>query len=285
MEEGEHTVGATAGEGITLRQYLLGLLPTERHQPLEERILTDGEFYENLTIAENELIDQYLSSELTDAERLCFETHFLLAPERQRKLRFARSLRRYIVAESARTPELYEEEAAEPAEKEPDAIRPASSRWDYFKLMLARRPVMAFSMAAVMLLFVAAIAIVVVNRRPEARHEPGNVFAVTLTPGLVREGGQVTRVSIPNGTDTVRLQLSVPNAEYQSYSVSLATSERADVWRADGLKTATGAGENLLPVDIPAGVLGRDDYILRVRGKRTDGASEDVSRYTFRVAR
>jgi hypothetical protein len=278
-------VGATAEEEITLRQYLLGLLPTERHQPLEERILTDGEFYENLTIAENELIDQYLSSELADAERLGFETHFLLAPERRRKLRFARSLRRYIVAESAKAPGLYEEEAAEPAEKELDASRPAASSWDAFKLLFARRPVMAFSMVAAMLLFVAVITFVVVNRRPESRHEPGNVFAVNLTPGLVREGGQVTRVSIPNGTDTVRLQLSVPNAEYQSYSVSLATSERADVWHADGLKPTTSAGENLLPVDIPAGVLERDDYILRVRGNRTGGGSEDVSRYTFRVAR
>lgn len=276
-------MGPIAEEEVILKQYLLGLLTTEQQTPLEERLLTDVAFCENISVAEDELIDQYLSSDLTDAERESFERHFLLAPERQRKLRFARTLRRYVGAEAALAADLLDAEAARAAEKAPDSVPPAPGKLDSFKLLLTRRTGLAFSLSAALLLCVAAITWFAVSHRTGSPHEPRNIYAVTLTPGLVRESGQTTRVAIPTGADTVQLRLAVPTADYQSYSVSLSTAGRTDVWMADELKPTTGAGENLILVDIPARVLSRDDYVVRLRGRRADGGSEDVSRYTFRV--
>jgi CHAT domain-containing protein/Tfp pilus assembly protein PilF len=84
-----------------LKSYLLGELSEEdERRPLEERLLTDEDFFEELLITEDELIDDYLKNALTDEEKRRFEDHFLLTAERQQKLRFAKALKRYVSAET-----------------------------------------------------------------------------------------------------------------------------------------------------------------------------------------
>lgn len=89
-----------------MRLYLLGLLePGERAGQFEERILTEEDYYEELLIAEDEVIDLYLAGRLPRAEREGFERHFLSTPERRQKLRFARALRGYVADHPAPEPE------------------------------------------------------------------------------------------------------------------------------------------------------------------------------------
>jgi len=52
-------------------------------------------------ISEDELIDQYLKDQLTPAESEAFENHFLRAPERQQKLRFAKALKKLVAEQSS----------------------------------------------------------------------------------------------------------------------------------------------------------------------------------------
>jgi hypothetical protein len=80
-----------------IRQYLLGTLTPDLQQKLEERLLTETQFLEQLEIEEDELIDEYLADELSRDDREKFERHFLTTPERQQHLRFAVALRRYVV--------------------------------------------------------------------------------------------------------------------------------------------------------------------------------------------
>jgi CHAT domain-containing protein/Tfp pilus assembly protein PilF len=85
-----------------IRAYLLGVLGSEsQRQKVEERLLTNEDFFQELEIAEDELIDQYVSDTLTSSERQNFESHFLLSTEHQRKLGFARALRKYVVIAAA----------------------------------------------------------------------------------------------------------------------------------------------------------------------------------------
>jgi CHAT domain-containing protein/Tfp pilus assembly protein PilF len=85
-----------------LRQYLLGELSSEeQQQQLEKRLLTDDSVFEELLIAEDDLIDSYLSGELIGEEKERFENHFLATEERRRKLQFSKTLRKYVAAESA----------------------------------------------------------------------------------------------------------------------------------------------------------------------------------------
>jgi hypothetical protein len=262
---------SNAEEGV-IRQYLLGLLPPDRLPQLEERLLSDSVLYEELLMAEDKLIDQYLTNELSEAERKSFETRFLLRPERQQKIRFALTLKKYVATV---------ERSKLAAAKTSEDPRPTPVKFFSF----LRNPILAFSLvAAVLLLVFGSSWVFVRSRRPleQPQLESRNVVAVVLTPGLIREGGEIKRISIPPGTETVQLRLQLSAVNYQSYRVVLLRSEGAEVWSRENLKPDK-AGEKFLRVDLPAKTLRRDDYQIKVSGWLGDGNYEDMSRYPFRV--
>jgi CHAT domain-containing protein/Tfp pilus assembly protein PilF len=81
----------------SLRSYLLGeSIEDDELRLIEERLLTDDLFFQELQITEEDLIDDYVNKKLNDDERNFFERHFLITPERQQKLRFALALQKRI---------------------------------------------------------------------------------------------------------------------------------------------------------------------------------------------
>lgn len=87
----------------TIRQYLLRELDDEHQQRIEKRLITEEDLFEELDIVEDELIDDYLAEKLSDDERKRFERGFLVTPDRNQKLRFARALRRHISTATPQT--------------------------------------------------------------------------------------------------------------------------------------------------------------------------------------
>src|SRR5713101_4947943 len=84
-----------------LRQYLLGApLEEAQQQSIEERLLTDDDFCEEIDIAEDELIEQYLGNELSASERVRFEEDFLNTIERRQKFSVARTVNRYAATKT-----------------------------------------------------------------------------------------------------------------------------------------------------------------------------------------
>ncbi|HEX9959501.1 MAG TPA: tetratricopeptide repeat protein, partial [Pyrinomonadaceae bacterium] len=83
-------------ERETLRKYLLGdLTDKEEMLRIEKKSLLDDDFDERLSIAEDELVDEYLDGSLPEPERRRFLKFFLISPERKEKLRLIRNLRKY----------------------------------------------------------------------------------------------------------------------------------------------------------------------------------------------
>src|SRR5882724_10970517 len=89
---------------ISMKRYLLGELAESEQQELEERLMTSNEYFEELLVAEDELVDEYLRGTLSPREQEKFNDHFLCTPERREKLKFSRSLQRYVSANAARPP-------------------------------------------------------------------------------------------------------------------------------------------------------------------------------------
>ncbi len=85
-----------------MKQYLLGKLSPENLIALEEKLLRDVDFYEQVLIAEDDLVDDYLADHLSGPERERFESYFSISPERRQKVRFGKALRRYILAEGVK---------------------------------------------------------------------------------------------------------------------------------------------------------------------------------------
>jgi hypothetical protein len=99
-------------EQKSIRKYLLANLDDKvKMRRIEEKILLDDDFLEELSIAEDELIDEYLDGTLTEAEREQFLRFFLLSPDNKEKLRLTQNLRKY----AAKQPDVYEDK--QPSEK------------------------------------------------------------------------------------------------------------------------------------------------------------------------
>src|SRR5947199_7869559 len=61
-------------------------------------VLTGDQFYEEVQIMEDELVDEYVNAELNADERRLFEKNFLADPESRNKLRLGRALDRHLLA-------------------------------------------------------------------------------------------------------------------------------------------------------------------------------------------
>lgn len=84
-------------ENAKIRKYLLGNIQVEdERRKIEERLMLEDDFFEELSIQEDELIQDYVDNQLSADERRRFEKHFFISEERRDNIKFARALRRYI---------------------------------------------------------------------------------------------------------------------------------------------------------------------------------------------
>src|SRR5205807_8514363 len=87
-----------------IKKYLLGQLAGADLEEIERRVLTDDDFHEEVQIMEDELVDEYVNSELSADERRLFEKNFLADPESRKKLRLGRALDRHLSDQSLKFP-------------------------------------------------------------------------------------------------------------------------------------------------------------------------------------
>jgi hypothetical protein len=70
---------------------LLGLLPDEEAQRLDEASIADDEFVSHLRVVEHDLVDAYVSGTLAGEQLERFESHYLASPRRRENVLFATS--------------------------------------------------------------------------------------------------------------------------------------------------------------------------------------------------
>lgn len=85
-------------------KYLLGELSDEEGRQLEEQYFADDDLHEQLRAVEIDLIDRYVSDELSRHEREKFEKQFLSAPGRVQDVMFSKSLKAYLSMPRAAEP-------------------------------------------------------------------------------------------------------------------------------------------------------------------------------------
>lgn len=275
-----------------LRLYLLGLLPPERQTPLEERLFTDADFYEELLITEDELVDEYLAGGLTARERGLLEARLAEAPERGRQLRFAGALRRYVAARAESPAGAGAESSAGEGVESSGAgetaggaarpfVRPEPGA-GFFGWLRLRRP--ALALAAALLLISAVTWVAVRSWRPR---EPRAVFAAQLTPGgVTRAGGDVQQLVVPAGTGELRLELRLAARDHEVYRAALLDAEGATIHTADRLAPQVSAdGAPVVVLNVPAQDAPPGDYQLRLTGLNASAPPEPAATYRFRLAR
>jgi hypothetical protein len=262
-----------------MKQYLLGKLPPESLTPLEERLLSNGDFYEQLLITEDDLVDDYLADRLSGPERERFEAHFMISPERRQKVRFGKALRRYILAEGVRTsaPELSQGSSA--------VDKHLRSKRSFVFWPFKLSPVLALSFMITVCLVLFAVSWKVFRGpsfRATVEKQSQKPTIIALVSGSTRSEGVTPRVSIPPGVDSVQLQLELKRNDYQTYRAELL-SDASVLATSEPMKPEGNGGRSVIHLALPAHVLKPGDYQVRLSGISDSGGVEVVDRYPFRV--
>src|SRR4051794_21549435 len=79
-----------------LVQYLLGLLPSEDAERLDEASIADDDVSARLRAAEDDLVDAYVRGTLLGETRTRFESHYLSSPRRRERVAAARTFVRTV---------------------------------------------------------------------------------------------------------------------------------------------------------------------------------------------
>jgi CHAT domain-containing protein/Tfp pilus assembly protein PilF len=83
-------------EQSKFRKYILGNVSEAERAAIDERLLTDDEYFEEFSMTEENFIQDYIDGNLDKPERERFESCFLNSEENRQKVKFAAALRRYV---------------------------------------------------------------------------------------------------------------------------------------------------------------------------------------------
>src|SRR5947207_3279167 len=90
--KGRHMSQKLAEENL-IRSYLIGELPENEQDELEQRLLADPEFFEITSMIEGELLDDYVMGVLSESDRMSLERRLLISAQQQRRVQLIRLLR------------------------------------------------------------------------------------------------------------------------------------------------------------------------------------------------
>ena len=288
--------------------YLLGSLPADEAECLDEQTLVDDELAGRLRMVEDDLVDAYASGRLTGDLLRRFEFFYLASPRRREKATFAREFAATVEGAGPRQP------AAAPPVPHPAAGAGVHAR--VFAWPLAAAAVLFLGMS---LLFLQDVqlrrALKDAERQAAASGQRATTMATQLeeqqraaaattqaladaravqplaTVALVllpqtRGVGSTPIIAVASGSGTVPLDLQIEAASPARYEVALkdpATNQV--VWRSPPIRRQRVRRPPMVTVDLPASLLKPQHYALDLFELRTGVPPVFAGTYAFEVAR
>jgi hypothetical protein len=104
-------------------------------------MLSDSDYYEQVLIADDELMHEFVNNELSEADHAKFKKHALSVPQRRQGVKFVKALQHYVNKNALQTV----------ARVEPDRKRPS---WTEVLVAAFRKPAFGFSCCVALLIMV-----------------------------------------------------------------------------------------------------------------------------------
>lgn len=314
--------GAASLSDETIRRFLLCRLSEDERAQVEERLFVDDEMEGRVRLAECELTDDFAFGRLSAEEREFFVSKFIVTDARRQKLAVSQALRSHFSSPpvGAKKNVAVIEPGLSWRERFLglfDFKRPALSFAASLAALILVAGVIWVVSRNVRENGEPVIAGLDPTPAPTPQTSPQIVTSPTpnvdptptpnptpkltptpvaptppraavasfaLLPGALRDGGEMSRVTLPKGArDTVRLHLALEANEPGTYRAELLTAEGRPVTTSRGLK-ATGTASGVKVVfDIPARSLQVGDYQVKLSRDAGGGSTEVVGRYYFRA--
>jgi hypothetical protein len=290
-------------------RYLLGLLPDDEAERLDQLSVSSDEVSWRLRLAEDDLVDAYVRGTL-DAEAVeRFESFYLSSEHRRQKVRFART---FVGAIDRRG-----------GSKESPSLRRVTVRrsrtvWPLAAaaavLLLAGLSLSEYRRLRTDLTVAQSVSVGLSNRARELERQlnderlagagtarelenirsRGSVqrsapslpaIALVLLP-QTRSVGPIATIAVPDGANLVALELRLESNGFARYQAALKDpGTNRTVWRRDRIMARGGGGIPTVALSIPASVLNSQHYSLELNGTTASGEAEVAGSYVFQVVR
>lgn len=302
----------TDNQESLMRRYLLGDLPEAEQLALEAEFFADGNLLERMQDIETDLADEYVRGLLSRAEQRQFERHYLTTPAHRERVAFARELLR--AANEQALPHF-----VPPKESVWEKLL-AALRAPQFAFGAAVTAAVLLIAGIVWLKYQQAgwqqqLARTETERADERRRlreletqlaeqnernaelgaelerlraessKPAvspSLFSFILLSGV--RGGEQQTLKIPPGTNQIRLQMKIETEAYRRYLANLRPVDGGQSWNPGPVSAVTGKSDTTVSVKVSANKLSPGDYILTLTGVDATGSTEEINRYSFRVA-
>lgn len=265
-----------------ITDFLLGNLPEEEIERLDELSLADDDFANRLQTVENDLIDAYVKGELSGTHLAQFESSYLRSPKRQEKVAFAESLQKltkrsitpkhqtiytsrwlaaaaavvlitvsYLIFENMR---LHNDVEKLKAEKQS-----FQQHEQELQKQLAEHK----------------------HQRPTQKQPDTKLMAFLLLP-QTRGISKIPLIQFPADTDFLALTLRLDTNDFPNY-VAILRNPITDetVWQSEKIKAEN---NNSVQVRIPASLFKPQNYLMELSGISSNGTAEIINSYPFRIA-
>jgi len=308
MRESSQPTDLPTKDEAALRKYLLGEMSPEEQEEIELWLMSNEDAYCLLEGAEDDLIDDSLAGRLAPRDLDRFQNHFLVAPERQRKLQFSRSFRRAI--DAAAQP-VHIESATRPGLLDFLRYRPAfvyaasalivilltGSVWSFLKVAELQRELRS---ATVELLAVGRDRddlkrqldeSQAVSRGLQAANPPITpsaapvLLAMNLVPGITRSSNEIPTITLTTNASRVRFSLALLDDNFTVYRASLINADSREIWAENKVSPTAARDGKTIVLTVPTEVLSSGDFSFSLMGVPDSGTPESVARYYFRAVR
>jgi hypothetical protein len=306
-----------------LTRYLLGDLSERERIEIEDRYLSNAEFFDELVVAEDELIDDCVRGRLSRKDRELFEQNFLTSAARRERVKSSRALMEFA-----------DKHAATPRVSWWQRVRSA------FKL---ESPAMGLVLATGFMMLIVGVPLVVIqmsklrsdlkglqseqlaqnqrekeldkllaqqkqqndelnqsiNRERAERGQleqeiaklkeqqaPPPTFALGFGEIERSKGGppEAMKLTVPRGAEAVKLRLDLLKDEYENYLVVVENAQQHDIWRGLLQATKTGRGKAVV-VRLPSRLFVTGQYKLTLSGTNNKREYEVISEFNLDVIR
>ena len=300
-----------------LIRYVLGLLPDEATERLDEASIADDEVAARLHSVETDLVDSYVRGQLVGATLDRFESYYLMSPWRRESVRaatrFVRALDRAVPRDEGLT---WKDRIARPTRVASFVAAAALvlvvSGILLFQAVRPRNPLTVATSPSGAVgnptqageqqptgergavppdglerrPSAAAPATTPASEPPDGKRAapPGQIVAVVLLPPT-RAVAPVPTLAIPSDADRTGFELRLESNDFSRYQVGLKNPATNNIlWRSDWIPARVSGDQASVFIVVPASLLGPQHYALELTGRGADGRLEVMGSYTVRIA-
>ncbi|HET9834511.1 MAG TPA: hypothetical protein VFP91_22460 [Vicinamibacterales bacterium] len=272
-----------------LVRYLVGATTDEETETLDEMSIAEEAFAVRLRAVEHDLVDAYVNGELTGDLLDRFTSHYLSSPAGLAKVDIAKALRDYRNQRaSGRSSQKWLLAAAA-------VLLAAVATLVVDDLRLRRQATDARGRQTALEQRSRELQDTLAQEQARAREQPAVTTRAPASIGAgrllslvifaaTRDAQQLPTVSLANTVEGVTLQLDPGGDEFSEYRAALqeASTERV-VWRSGPLRAVSAGGRSVLTMTVPATLLHRGEYAIKLTGVQTAGEPKVLDSYPFRV--